>query len=118
LEILIIRHLRRVLPRTGSLLFTRKKRASSLKQSDVSAVFKTSSKYICSSMVMVCADPIPPTPSASSATKTQKTHKKTLDNTETADEGNIPVEYFSLQPKYRSSNKKLCIRSSVIIGTI
>jgi hypothetical protein len=64
-----------------------------LKQSDVNAVFKTSSKYICSSMVVVCADPFPPTPATSSATKTQKTHKRTPDNPETADEGNIPVEY-------------------------
>jgi len=74
-------------------------------------------------MVVVCTDPFPPTPSTSSAIKTQKTHKRTPDNPETADEGNIPVEYgillsLVLQPKYWSSNKKLYIRSSVIIGTI
>jgi len=58
-------------------------------------LFKTSSKYICSSAVVVCADLFPASPSTSSATKTQKTHKRTPDNPETADEGNIPVEYSS-----------------------
>jgi hypothetical protein len=69
--------LRRILQRIEVLLCTRQKKTSSSKQS------------------VVCADPFPPTPSTSSATKTQKTHKGTPDNPETADEGNIPVEYSS-----------------------
>jgi hypothetical protein len=91
LKILIIRHLRRLLPRTEVLLFTRKKELHHWNR--VMSVL--CSEHPLSLTIVVCADPFSPTPLTSSTTKTQKTHKRTPDNPETADEGNIPVEYSS-----------------------
>jgi hypothetical protein len=59
LEILIIQHLRRAVPRSKVLLFTRKK-GYSMKQADHRDVFKKVSKAFCTSVGLVCPDPLSP----------------------------------------------------------
>jgi len=78
LEILIMRHLRRVVPR---LLFTfafYQIKASSVKQADLGAMFKKASKSVCTSNV-VSPDSLSPTPSA------VKTWENTEEDLEPAD---------------------------------
>jgi hypothetical protein len=59
LEILIIQHLRRAVPRSRVLLFTRKK-GYSMKQADHRDMFKKTSKAVCTSVGLVCPDPLSP----------------------------------------------------------
>jgi hypothetical protein len=75
LEVLIIRHLRRVLPRPEIFLFIRKK-ALSLKQADLRGMFKKTSKSVCTSTTAVPPDPLSPSPSTSSATKNAEEHRR------------------------------------------
>jgi hypothetical protein len=58
LEILIIQHLRRVVPRPGVLHLS-----SSMKQADLKGMFRKASKIVCTSAVVVSPDPLSPTPS-------------------------------------------------------
>jgi hypothetical protein len=85
--------LKGVVPRLEVFPFTRIK-ASSVKQAYVRGVFKMASKSICTSTDAASPNPLSPIPSASSAMKTQKTHEGP-DNPESADEGNIQMEYPS-----------------------
>jgi len=108
LEILLMRHLRRVVPR---LLFTfafYQIKASSVKQADLGAKFKKASKSVCTSNV------VSPDFLSLSAVKTLKrTRNQQM-------EIRYPHEILLclvLQTKCRSSNKKLPIRTLVSIGT-
>jgi hypothetical protein len=56
LLILIIQHLRRAIPRSEVLLFTREKKGYSMKQADHRDVFKKTSKALCTSVGLVCPD--------------------------------------------------------------
>jgi hypothetical protein len=93
-EILIIWHLRTVVPRPEILLFTRKCFISEI--SRFRDVFKKAFKSVCLLAVMVSPDPLFPTPSTSSATKTPENTEEDPDDPEPAD-GNNQVEYFSDQ---------------------
>jgi hypothetical protein len=91
-KILIIRHLRRVVPRSDVLFFSRKKKASSMKQADLRNIFKKASKTVCTSTIVVSPDPFSPTPSTSSA---MKAPQNTKDDPEPATEGDVQMEYTS-----------------------
>jgi hypothetical protein len=69
LEILIIWHLRRTVPKTWSFVFYQKK-ASSVKLADLWDKFKKASKTVCTSPIVVSTDPLSPTPSTFLAMKT------------------------------------------------
>jgi folate-binding Fe-S cluster repair protein YgfZ len=87
LEILIIWHLKRVVPRPKVLLFmTKKRKPLSLKQADLWDMFKKASKNVCTSTVVV------------SPTTTQENTKEDPDDPELADERDIQMElpYFSI----------------------
>jgi hypothetical protein len=58
LEILIIQHLRKVVPRWEVLLFTTKK-FSSMQQEDLRDMFRKASDSVCPSTVVVSPDPCP-----------------------------------------------------------
>lgn len=79
LEILIVWHLRRVAPRAKILLLPEKK-------ADLKDIFKTASKSVCISTVVVSPDPLSPSPSTSSAMKTTNT-EEVPDDTEPAGKG-------------------------------
>jgi len=60
-------------------------------------------------------------PSPTSSFLALKTPENTEDDNEPADEGDIQMEYFSalaVQLKYRSSNKKIPVRTEVSICTV
>jgi hypothetical protein len=72
LKILIIQHLRRVVPRQKFFYFTRKKKTSSMKQADLRDMFKKAFESVNISTIVVSPDALSPTPSTSSAMKTQE----------------------------------------------
>jgi hypothetical protein len=92
LEIPIIWHLG-VVPRPEVLLFTKK--AASLRQADLRDMFKTASKGVCTSTVVVSPDPLSSTLSTFSAVKTPKDTEEDSDGPEPAHEGDIRMEYTS-----------------------
>jgi hypothetical protein len=61
LEILIIQYLWRMVPKPV-FLFTKKKKASSMKQAAVMDMFKKASNSVCTSIIVVLPDPLSPTP--------------------------------------------------------
>ena len=92
-EILIIQHLRRVVPRPEFLLFANK-RASSVKQADLRDMLKKASNSVCTSTAVVSPDHLSSGPSTSSAMKTPE-NAEDLDDPEPADERDIQMEYAS-----------------------
>jgi hypothetical protein len=76
LEILIIWHLRRVVPRLEVLLFTTKK-CLLMKEADLRHIIKKASKIVCTSTIVVSPHLLSPTPSASSAMKTPENAEDT-----------------------------------------
>jgi len=75
-----------------------------MKQADLRNLSKKTSKSVCTSILMVSADLLYPTPSTSSAMKTPDDAEEDPDAPEQADG-------FIVQPKYGSSNKKLHLSS-------
>jgi hypothetical protein len=69
LEIPIIKHLTRAVPRSEVLFFTKKK-VSSMKEADIKEMFKEASKSISISTNTVFPDPLSPTPSTCLDVKT------------------------------------------------
>jgi hypothetical protein len=63
-----------------------------MKQADIRDMFKKASKSVCTSTIVVSPDPLSPTPSNSSATKTPENTKEDPDNPEQADKGYIQME--------------------------
>jgi hypothetical protein len=84
-EILIIGHLRRVVPR---LAFYQEK-VLSMKPADLGDRFKKASKIVHTLTVVVCPDPLPPSPSNSSTTKTLENIKEDPNDLKPADKGDI-----------------------------
>jgi hypothetical protein len=62
-------------------------KASSMKQADLRDMFKKVSKSVCTSTVVVCPDPLLPTPSTSSAMKTPENTEEDRDDPEPVDGG-------------------------------
>jgi hypothetical protein len=58
-------------------------------------MFKMASKGACTTIVVICHDPLSPTPSNSLDMKTPGNTKQDRDNPEPEDEGDIPMEYSS-----------------------
>jgi hypothetical protein len=87
LEILIIWHLRGVVPGSKVLLFMTKKTLS-VKQAVLRDIFKKASKSICTSTVVVSPDSLSPTP-------TQENTKEDADDSELADKRGIQMECTS-----------------------
>jgi hypothetical protein len=88
LEIMILWHLKRAVPRPKVMLFMTKKKPVSLKQADLRDMFKKTSKSVCTSTVLVSPDPM-------FLTTTQENTKEDLDDPELADERDIQMEYTS-----------------------
>jgi len=63
-----------------------------MKQADLRNLSKTTSKSVCTSILMVSADLLYPTPSTSSAVKTPENAEEDCDAPEQAD-GDIQMEY-------------------------
>jgi biotin carboxyl carrier protein len=84
--------LRRVVPRAEVLPSTRK----IIKHADLRHMFKKASNSVCTSTVAVSGDPLSPAPT-SSAMKTPESTEKDISDPETADEGDIQMEYSSDQ---------------------
>jgi hypothetical protein len=59
-----------------------------MKQADLRNMFKKASKCVCTSTVVVSPDPLSPTPSTSSTTKTQETRRTMM---KAISKWNIPV---------------------------
>ena len=94
-EMLIIWHLGKVVQRPEVLLFSRK---SSISETDRSQDYiQKASKSVCTSTVMVPPDPLSPTPSTSSAVKTQEDTTEDLNDPEPAAEGNAPLISLATQ---------------------
>ena len=91
-EILIIWHLRRVVPRLKVLLFARRKPDQWNKY--ISGIFSKRLPEVCTSTVVLSSDPLCPS-STSWATKLHKKQMWTQMTSEPADEGDIQVEYSS-----------------------
>jgi hypothetical protein len=66
-----------------------------MKQADLRVMFKKASKSVCTSTVVVSPDPLLPTPSNSSATKTPENTGEEPEAPEPAAEGDIQMEYSS-----------------------
>jgi hypothetical protein len=86
LEILIIWHLKRVVPRPKVFLFMTQKKPLSQKQADLRDMFKKTSKNVRTSTVVVSPDPMSPT-------TTQENTTEDPDDPELADERDIQMEY-------------------------
>lgn len=91
-EILIIWHLRRVVPRLEILMFTRRKPVQWNKY--ISGTFSKRLPEVCTSTIIVSSDPLFPS-STSWTTKLQKKQMWTQMTSEPADGGDIQVEYSS-----------------------
>jgi hypothetical protein len=89
-EILIIQHLRRIVPRPEVLLFIRKK----VKQTDLRDMFKKASKNVYTSTVVVILDAFLLLHQLCQLLRLQKTEQD-VDDPEPADMNDIQVEYSS-----------------------
>jgi hypothetical protein len=86
-----------------------------VKQAHVRDMFKNSSESVCTAAVMVSSVSMSLTPPTCSAVKTVENAEKDLDTPEPAAEEDAGIV---VQPKYRSSNKKLPVRMYVYVGTV
>jgi hypothetical protein len=66
-----------------------------MKQADIREMLKQASKSVSISTNVVSPDPLSPTPSTSSATKTPENTEDDPDDPERAGEGDIQMEYSS-----------------------
>ena len=66
-----------------------------MKQTDVKDMFKKASKHVCTSTIVVCPDPLSPTPSKSSMMKTPENTEEDPDDPEPAAEGDVQMKYTS-----------------------
>jgi hypothetical protein len=80
-------------PKAVSIAFYQTK-SSSMKQTDLTDIFKKASR-VCTSTDVVSPDPLTPTPSTSLAMKTPQYTEEDADVPEPAGEGDILMEYFS-----------------------
>jgi hypothetical protein len=78
-------------PKTKSFAFHQKK-ASSLKQADLRDMFKKASRCVCTSTIVLFLDPLSPTPSTNSVTKTAENTEADPCDPHTADEGDNQIE--------------------------
>jgi hypothetical protein len=84
--------LRRVVPRVAFY-----KKVLSMKLADLRDKFKKASKTVQTSFVVVCPNPLSPTPSISSAMRTPENTEEDPDDLKSADEGDIQIDYSSDQ---------------------
>ena len=68
-----------------------------MKLTDLRDKFKKASKIVQTPSVVVCPDPLSPTPSTSSAMRTPENTEEDPDDLKPADEGDIQMEYSSDQ---------------------
>jgi hypothetical protein len=66
-----------------------------MKRANIREMFKEASKSVAISTNVISPDPLSPTPSASSATKTPENTEDDPDDSEQAGEGDIQMEYPS-----------------------
>jgi hypothetical protein len=82
-----------------------------VKQADLGDVFKKTSRSVCMSAVVISPDSLCYTPLTSSAVKTPDNIKQDPDDPESADKGDGILLGLDVQPKYRSRNNKLPVRT-------
>jgi hypothetical protein len=76
---------KRAVPRPEDLLFTRRKKVSSMKQEDLRDIFNKASKSVCTPTTVVSPDHLSPMPSTYSITKTPGNTAKDPDDPKPAD---------------------------------
>jgi len=94
LEILIIQHLGRIVPRF-EVSFVTRKTSFSIETGNFRDMFKKAYKSICTPTVVAHPDTLSPTPTTSSVMKTPENGEQNPDDPEPAGEGDIQMEYYS-----------------------